>query len=695
MSPKLARQRRLLRCTRLSLALLALLYGRFAAAEESTSAAGASAAPAATRDGSGVVDIEDSSLEGLLDLNLEDRLGKTEAVTRTNESVLRAPASMTTLDAQDLRLSGVTNVADALRTVPGVAVVRHSPGNYVVSLRGTGGLASNNVILLVDGIPLNNPMDGTVAWDLVPLHVEDIERIEVVRGPVSPTYGANAYTGVINIVMRSSVGLTPGYAARVRTGIDTSGGKLGMASGRFLHITPKLELKGFVSAGWDGLSLEPATPGSNDAPLKALALSGEASVRLAGSSRLSVALGRAASNRSGQDHLALLAEAQDQTVWFGRVLYDLSAPQATLSNLRLWAQGIAFDIDEVAPQTGFSYVESEAVRAATGTDLVLTLAPWFSIMTGGQLNIEQIDATFLHPNVDGEKRPSYGFYAGLKAQPADVLDLALTGRADLSPISSNLEYSARASAVYHRDTWGLRLTAGTAFRSPTYVEAAGRFIDPASNQILLEGNDHLDAPRNTSLELAATFSPDPSLTFGGTVYWSRLTHLMIEDFESVLRRSFENDSHAHDLIGTELEARWVVSDGLFLIPSLTWLEWLSGARGIDTNVGVPEQNARLTAGLRLHGLLANETWGYGLSGAYTSPRQYNVRAGIPPRILNSDLAATTHIDATVERQLITEPSLWLSLRFGARLPAGKTESPLPFSTQSEQSVILGIEVRRE
>lgn len=695
MQPPLALNPAELRRTSCALAALLSSWSIEALAQEPSSGARPAPSVEPTRQGGEVIDIEDSSLEGLLDLNLEDRLGKTEAVSRTNESVLRAPASMTTLDATQLRLSGATNVADALRAVPGVAVVRHAAGNYVVSLRGTGGLAGNNVILLVDGIPLNNPMDGTVNWDLVPIHVEDIERIEIVRGPVSPTYGANAYTGVINIVLRRGVGLTPGYGARVRAGLDNAGGKLVNASGRFVHVTPRLELRGFLSTEWDGTSVEPVTPGRGTDPSKSIVFATQGSLRIARSSQLSLDFGRAASNRSGQDHLALLAEAQDQHLWFGRLLYEFAEPESTLSSVRVWLQGVAFDLNEVDEQTGFSYVESEAYRGVAGSDVALTLQPWLSVMMGGQLNVEQINGGFLHPNVDGDTQPSHGFYAGLKLQPLDVFDFSLTGRADQSPISADLQYSLRASAVYHRDTWGLRLTGATAFRSPTYVEAAGRFIDPANDQILLEGNDSIEAPRNTSLEIGSTFSPDPDLTLAGTVYWSRLTQLMVEDFESVVRRSFENDGEPHDLIGTELEARWRVSDELTLTPTLTWLEWLSGAQGIDTNVGVPDQNARLTVGLRVHGLLANETWGYGISGAFTSARHYDVRAGIPPQVLTRDLGPNTHVDATLERQLIPLPALWLSLRLGARLPAGAAESPLPYATQAEQRVIFGVEVRRD
>src|SRR4051812_34720688 len=110
------------------------------------------------RDVSQLSAIEDATLEGLMNLNLEDKLGQTEAVSRTNESILLAPATITTLDAAQIRLSGASTVPDVLRFVPGVTVIRNAPGNYVVSLRGTGGLASNNIILLVDGIALNNPL---------------------------------------------------------------------------------------------------------------------------------------------------------------------------------------------------------------------------------------------------------------------------------------------------------------------------------------------------------------------------------------------------------------------------------------------------------------------------------------------------------------------------------------------------------
>jgi iron complex outermembrane receptor protein len=641
-----------------------------------------------------VSNIEDASLEGLLDLNLEDKLGKTEAVSRTSESVLRAPAAMTTIDATQIRLSGATTVADVLRTVPGVTVMRVTPGNYVVSLRGTGGLASNNVILLVDGIALNSPLDGTVSWDLIPVHLEDVERIEVVRGPVSPTYGANAYTGVINIVTRTTAAFTSSYAARLRGGMDTNGGNAGVVSGRYLHLGKQLQFKLFLNAEHDGTYIKPATTGPDASPLDQFGTSAELAFLPDATSRLSVEGGAVFSRHSGADHLALDPGANSRRLVFGRVLFELHPSNDTRA--KVWAQGLSLAVGSPDQQpTTFSYVGARTFRTAAGTDLTLSLGPAFALLAGGQGAMEQVDASFVHPNVDGQLRPSYGFYAGVKAQPASSIDLVLTGRGDLSPISAKFEYSYRASAIYHADEWGLRVTGASAFRSPTYIEAAGRFIDPASGLILLEGSDTIGAPRNTSVEVGATFAPSEKLTFSPTIYYSRLSNLMIEDFDSVVRRTFENDPTTRTLVGGELEANWRVTEALAVMPSFSVLDFLDASERIDTNVGVPSQNARFVGGLRLQGLFGKDTWGYGVSGTLTSARSYNVRAGIPPTVLTKQLPASARLTGMLEHQLVQMPSIWASVRLGATLPSNTLESPLPSATPLGQSAVVGIEVRRE
>lgn len=167
--------------------------------------------------------IEEESLEDLLGLELEDTLGTTSAVSRTEENVLSAPASVTSLDARAIRLSGARTIPEVLRLITGVQVQRVAPGSYLVAMRGAGGITGNNVIVMLDGMPLNSPVDGSVDWSTVPIHPRDLERIEVVRGPVSTIYGANAYTGVIQLISYRGFGTVPQGAIRAEVGVDTVG----------------------------------------------------------------------------------------------------------------------------------------------------------------------------------------------------------------------------------------------------------------------------------------------------------------------------------------------------------------------------------------------------------------------------------------------------------------------------------------
>jgi hypothetical protein len=643
--------------------------------------------------------IEDAALEGLMGLNLEDKLGKTEAVSRTNESVLRAPATITTLDSTQIRLSGATTVPDVLRFVPGVAVYRSAPNNYVVALRGTGGLSGNNIILLVDGIPINSPLDGTVNWDLVPLHVEDIERIEVVRGPVSPTYGANAYTGVVNIVTRTSAGASPSYVGRVRGGADLDGKPKGAVSGRFLHLDKNMEFKWFVNAEHDATSSSPAmqTTAAHRHPTSAdrLAMTTAFSY-FTKSNRFSIELGQSWSRRSSMEHLVLDSVPQEQRLRFGRVMYELNDLVPALRKMKIWAQatslGIKADRDE---HTGLSYDGTKSVRGVAGTDLVFGIHDSVDALVGAQASLERMDALYLHPNADEAVRSGYGFYGGVKAAPLSWLDVILTGRGDLSPISAKLEYSYRASAIYHGDTWGLRLTGASAFRIPTYVEAVGRFVDPNSRLILLEGFDRIGAPRNTSVEVGATFSPHTTLTFSPTLYLSRLSNLMVEDFESLVRRTFRNDTEPRTYVGGELEANWRVTDALSVLPFFSVLHWLDTTKRLESTVAAPDQNSRFMGGVRVHGVFGNERWGYGAGAIIVSPRSYNMRAGIPVTVLATSTPTNGYLSAMLERQLTNSRAVWASLRLNASLPGDRAESPLPLATPLGQSAILGLELRAE
>ncbi|MBN8955515.1 MAG: TonB-dependent receptor [Rhizobiales bacterium] len=125
-------------------------------------------------------------------------------------------ASVTVMSGQELREKGVETVAEALRTVPGVALSQSGGRGTVTEVRIRGAEA-NHVMVQIDGIEMNAVDNG--GFDFADMTTEDVERIEVLRGPQSGLYGANAHSGVISIITRSGKGLAhPQASAKIEGG---------------------------------------------------------------------------------------------------------------------------------------------------------------------------------------------------------------------------------------------------------------------------------------------------------------------------------------------------------------------------------------------------------------------------------------------------------------------------------------------
>jgi len=126
--------------------------------------------------------------------------------SRIMQSPLDAPAPVTTIDRETIRDSGFTEIHEIFRLVPGFLVADWPDGSPIVVNQGLGDAHSRRLLVLVDGHALYNPFKGGVDWQDLPLRLDDIERIEVVRGPNSASYGANAFQGVVNIITRVPIG---------------------------------------------------------------------------------------------------------------------------------------------------------------------------------------------------------------------------------------------------------------------------------------------------------------------------------------------------------------------------------------------------------------------------------------------------------------------------------------------------------
>ena len=123
-------------------------------------------------------------------------------VSRMAKPLLESPASVSVIDRQMIEASGMRDLADLFRLVPGFLVGFHSGHSAAVSYHGLGQEFGNKIQVLIDGRSVFIPSFGGVPWSNLPLLIDDIQRIEVIRGPNAVTYGANAFLATINIITR-------------------------------------------------------------------------------------------------------------------------------------------------------------------------------------------------------------------------------------------------------------------------------------------------------------------------------------------------------------------------------------------------------------------------------------------------------------------------------------------------------------
>jgi len=142
--------------------------------------------------------------DSFADLSLEELMEVQVVVTagRREQKITTVPYAISVITADDIRASGARSVPDALRLVPGVDVADLSFSNSAVSPRGLHGFVARGVLILVDGRQIFDSLFGGTLWGSWPFQLEDIERIEVIRGPGGVTWGANAVNGVINIITK-------------------------------------------------------------------------------------------------------------------------------------------------------------------------------------------------------------------------------------------------------------------------------------------------------------------------------------------------------------------------------------------------------------------------------------------------------------------------------------------------------------
>lgn len=203
---------------------------------------------------------EEETLQYLKSLSIEELLQtRITSVSKKSEQLFNVAAAVTVVTQEDIERSGARSIPEALRLVPGLQVAQLDSSRYAISSRGFNEYFANKLLVLIDGRSVYTPLFSGVYWNAQDTLIEDIERIEVIRGPGATVWGANAVNGVINIITKESA--------------DTQGGLVSTVAGS--HVQPmvstryggkidddttyRLYAKGFQQGDYDSLN------GSGDA----------------------------------------------------------------------------------------------------------------------------------------------------------------------------------------------------------------------------------------------------------------------------------------------------------------------------------------------------------------------------------------------------------------------------------------------
>jgi iron complex outermembrane receptor protein len=167
----------------------------------------------------GQSDLSNASLEQLMNITVT-------SVNKKEQKLARTAAAVFVISEEDIRRSGATNIPDLLRMAPGVQVSRIDANAWAISIRGFNTRYSNKVLVLIDGRSVYSSSFSGVFWDQQSVPLEDIDRIEVIRGPGGTVWGANAVNGVINIITKPAKATEGGLLVAGTGSEDTAQGLL-------------------------------------------------------------------------------------------------------------------------------------------------------------------------------------------------------------------------------------------------------------------------------------------------------------------------------------------------------------------------------------------------------------------------------------------------------------------------------------
>lgn len=547
--------------------------------------------------------------------------------SRVGQDPLDSPSTLTVLTSEDIRLSGAISITDILRRVVGVDVMHPAVGNADISIRGFNRELNNKVLVLVDGRTIYQDFLATTIWPSIPVALEEIERIEVIRGPGSAVYGANALTGVINIITRTP-GEGPAVTATATAGTPGVGRGAAVVSGRKGADAYRFSVSFDQHDRWaspipltpnntvpDDVALTPFTEDQRRGMFR-VAANGRLDHTFSDKAFLSVSGGYSESLSELQNIGALGNYGFDLRHFYVRA--DASYEPVILR--AFWNS----DHGEVGPWLEDAN-SNFTLRSPVENDIIdLEIEAPLEFQTGPIKHTLNIGGGYRY------KRFAFGYFAGGFDTPyeenhyklfineqASIGKLKAVGsiRVDASPwLALRETISPRGALIYRLfDKTSIRATGGTSFRAPNAVE---NYMDfalpvPANGAFIRDlGSTSLSPERIATVELGVHDESTLYHQADISVYYNRLTSLIFLDSVTpgitpydptmngfmVGETGWINTPDIYQGIGVEAELETYPTDGLDIFANANLLTILETNADGETVVDQSTSNLKLNAG---------------------------------------------------------------------------------------------------
>jgi len=566
---------------------------------------------------------------------------------------LESPSSISVVTAEDIKASGATTIADALRGVVGVDVMSLTSSQSYVGIRGFNSELSNKVLWLIDGRSVYLEITANSIDALIPVSLDEIERIEVIRGPGSAVYGRNAMSGVINIITKRP-GDEPGTLVRVDAGYPGYGSVNVLTSGRVDNVAYRFS-GGYDQVGaWEDSvennadSSQPFVEDSDGLAMRRFRANGRFDYSFLDKGLWSVSAGYAEGFTEFYNIGALGDYGIDGRAWYART--DLSYGDFHFRGF--WNHE---DLD-VGPwsQPQEPVIDLNSPLRADAIDLefeyngsVQTGEVHHLINVGGGYRYSATKFGYLQGGFDNTYKQNFGRIFASEHMTWRWLTVAASLRADYHPIIPISKTLSPRGAVIFRvaKATSVRLTGGASYRAPNLIESYMDWTLPSSQDGAyirdygFETNpDQSSDPlpeRLISMEIGVHDESSLYHRIDGAVYWNRVTNLIGLESVTPALNAFDdsvgaynagttgwtNYNNVYDAIGGEIDARIFPVNGLDIMANVA-IERIFDNDGQSTNVDTSTPLAKVNLGATYRTPFRMD---FSVNGYFTSAQIWRLR----------------------------------------------------------------------